>query len=49
MKENNKISSKALKVVERLTRNEVEKNMFTWPPICMGIYHQPKRPKRRDN
>lgn len=41
------IKKKTLQLVERVARDEVEKNMLTWPPICLGIYHQPKRPKKR--
>lgn len=48
MKEKEKISVKALRVVERVTRNEVEKVRCGWPPICMGIGHQPKRPKMKE-
>lgn len=47
MKEKEKISIKALKVVERITRNEVEVVNHRWPPVCSGITHQPKRPKRK--
>ena len=43
------ISVKALRVVERIARNEVEKVRCGWPPICSGIGHQPKRPKRKEN
>lgn len=44
-----KINKKALKVVERITRNEAEKVSCGWPPICLGISHQPKRPKRKED
>lgn len=47
MKGKEKISVKALKVVERIARYEVEKVRCGWPPICSGIGHQPKRPKRK--
>ena len=47
MKGNEKISIKALRVVERIVRNDVEKVKRGWPPICSGISHQPKRPKRK--
>lgn len=48
MKSKEKINVKALRVVEKIIRNEVEKVRCGWPPICMGISHQPKRPKRKD-
>ncbi len=40
-----KMKQTVLKVVERVTREEVERDMYRWPPICIGLYHQPKRPK----
>ncbi len=49
MKKNSKIKKAALKVVERIVRNEVEKDVCGDPPICSGIFHQPKRPKRKEN
>ncbi len=47
MKKNRKIKNTALKVVERIVRSEVEKDVIG-PPYCIGIGHQPKRPKRKD-
>jgi len=47
MKENKKIKKTILKAVERIARNEVEKDIWGDPPICFGIGHQPKRPKRK--
>ena len=38
---------KMLEVVERIARVEVERNQNWWPPICSGILHQPKRPKKK--
>lgn len=49
MKKNGKIKKMALKVVERIVRNEVQKDIWGDPPICMGIGHQPKRPKRKED
>lgn len=43
---NKKVGKSLLKVIERVTRVEVEKISYTWPPFCSGIYHQPKRPKK---
>lgn len=40
-----RLSKTVLKAVEKVTRQEVKKNAFGWPPLCTGIYHQPKRPK----
>lgn len=49
VKENKKIKKMALKIVERIVRNEVEKDGWGDPPICSGIIHQPKRPKRKED
>ncbi len=48
MKKNENGNKKVLKVVERIVRNEVEKVRGGDPPICIGIIHQPKRPKRKE-
>ncbi len=39
-----KINKSVLKFMERVVRYEVEQR---WPPICFGIFHQPKRPKQK--
>ena len=44
-----KISVKAVRVVERIARNEVEKTVLGRTAECSAIYHQPKRPKKRGN
>jgi cyclic lactone autoinducer peptide len=41
------VKKNVLKVVEKVISLEVEKNNSMWPPLCMGIYHQPKRPIKR--
>lgn len=47
MKKNSKIKKMLLKTVERVARNEVEKDIWRDPPICFGIGHQPKGPKQK--
>lgn len=49
MKKSEKTGNKVLKVVERIARNEVEKVRDGYPPICLGIGHQPKRPKKKED
>ena len=49
MKKTEKITNKVLKVVERIARNEVEKTVLGRTAECSAIYHQPKRPKKREN
>ncbi len=43
---NEKFGDLALKLVKKITRNEAERVKQGWPPICMGIGHQPKRPQK---
>ena len=33
-----------LRLIERIARIKVRENFYRWPPICIGILHQPKRP-----
>lgn len=49
MEENKKIKKMALKTLERIVRNEVKRVGWGDPPICSGILHQPKRPKRKED
>lgn len=49
MKKDGKIKKTALKLVERIVRNEVERDILGDPPLCIGIGHQPKRPKRKED
>ncbi len=47
MKSNGNMKT-VLHVLERIARVEVENNSKQWPPICMGLLYQPKRPKREE-
>ena len=38
------VNKKVLKFVERLMRDEAVQSAGKFPPICLGIFHQPKRP-----
>jgi hypothetical protein len=49
MKKTEKVADKVLKVAERIARNEVEKTMLGRTAECAAIYHQPKRPKKKEN
>lgn len=31
-------------LVEQMVRIKVKQNNRIWPPPCVGIFHQPKRP-----
>ena len=39
-----RVNKKVLKVVEHVMRNEAVYGIDRFPPACMGIFHQPKRP-----
>jgi len=40
------IENMVLEMVGKVVKLEVKKNENAWPPICTGIVHQPKRPKK---
>lgn len=42
---NNIISKVALKSLKKVVDYQVDRTVHKWPPICISIYHQPKRPK----
>ena len=39
-------TKKALKLVKKVGSVGVEQNFYRWPPLCMGILHQPPKPKK---
>lgn len=43
-----KINVLADMLVEKVARIRVEQDSFRWPPICMGILHQPVRPVKKE-
>lgn len=49
MKKERKLEKKVLGAVEKVARNEITRNLDGRLPFCMGIFHQPKRPKRKEN
>ena len=44
-----KVNKKVLKVVERVMRKEAVYGIDGFPPACLGIWHQPKRPNIKKN
>lgn len=34
-----------LNALEKAVRKEINANIYSWPPYCMGLLHQPMRPK----
>lgn len=49
MKKTEKVTNKVLKAIERVARNEVEKTILGSTAECSALFHQPKRPKKREN
>ena len=46
MKEKGSVKKTLLQVLALMAEDEMEVNIYSWPPICAGILHQPERPKR---
>ena len=44
MKEKGSVKKALLKVLALMAEDEMEVNIYSWPPICAGILHQPERP-----
>ena len=38
------VNRKVLEVMTKIVRYDVEQRRSSWPPLCGGIFHQPKRP-----
>ena len=34
-----------LEVLKKMVEKDIRYNMEVWPPPCMSLLHQPKRPK----
>jgi len=49
MKDVEKVTDRVLRVVEKMARSEVQRTMFGRISECSAIWHQPKRPKRKEN
>lgn len=47
MKEKGSVKKALLKVLALMAEDEMEVNIYSWPPICAGILHQPERPNNR--
>lgn len=44
MKEKGSVKKTLLQVLALMAEDEMEVNIYSWPPICAGILHQPERP-----
>lgn len=49
MKNVEKVTDRGLRAVERIARSEVERTILGRTTECAAIWHQPKRPKRKEN
>lgn len=47
MKKENKIKEVALKGVSKSLERGVSKEVSEWPPKCLFLLHQPKRPESK--
>ena len=41
------IKKKVLKAIGKVAEVEANVNAKDWPPLCMGILYQPKRPNKK--
>lgn len=46
MNENGRVKKALLQVLALMAKEEMEVNIYSWPPICAGILHQPERPQK---
>ncbi|MGN0327966.1 MAG: AgrD family cyclic lactone autoinducer peptide [Lachnospira sp.] len=44
-----KLNRMALMAIKKITNGAVKRNAEEWPPVCIGILHQPKRPEQISN
>ena len=44
MESRKKVKRGLLKIAQKIGEKEVVRNITRWPPDCMGVLHQPKRP-----
>jgi cyclic lactone autoinducer peptide len=49
MRDVEKVTDGVLRVVAKIARSEVQRTMFGRISECSAIWHQPKRPKRKEN
>lgn len=49
MKGKGSVKKALLQVLALMAEDEMEVNIYSWPPICAGILHQPERPIDRKN
>ncbi len=44
MKEKRSVKKALLQALALMAEEEMEVSIYSWPPICAGILHQPERP-----
>ena len=44
MKEKRSVKKALMQALALMVEEEMEVNIYSWPPICAGILHQPERP-----
>lgn len=46
MSEKNFLKNIGLKFVSEVIKHETKRESLQWPPVCLGLIYQPKRPKK---
>lgn len=49
MKRNESVKKILLQMLARVAEEEMEVNIYEWPPVCVGLLHQPERPRLDEN
>lgn len=49
MKNETKVKKALLQVLAKMAEDEMDVNIYSWPPICASFYYQPERPERYSN
>lgn len=46
MSEKSFLKSRGLKIISEVIKHETRKESLQWPPVCLGLIYQPRRPKK---
>lgn len=46
MKTKNSLENRCLDMVSKMIEYKVRKENRQWPPVCLGLIYQPKRPMK---
>lgn len=48
MSEKSFLKSRGLKIISEVIKHETRKESLQWPPVCLGLIYQPRRPKKNE-